>query len=193
MTPSQGGVAAGKEPSKGGADTSEAGASGLAAPAEKQLSEGEEQPWQRVKGKSKKKKKGNRSGKLSLFPPASPPRSGAVRKEADPGVAPSGDGKAKPREPFPSLASTPKGGVSQKSQSRGAEKALVGAGQGPQGERQDARRSPRDLTPKNTPSVRGAACGGSSADARPQDGEAQPASDDKVLRSGKKLGPPGAD
>ena len=173
-TTSQGNVAAGKEPSKGGADTSEAGVSGLAAPAEKQLSEGEEQPWQRVKGKSKKEKKGNRSGQLSLSPPASPLRSGAARKEADPGVA-----------------STPKGGVSQKGKSRGAEKALVGAGQGLQGEKQNARRSPRDLTPKSKPSVRGAACGGSPAD--DQDGEAQPASDDKVLRSGKKLGPPGAD
>ena len=160
-------MAAGKEPSKGDEDTSEAGASGVAAPAEKQLSEGEEQPWQGVKGKSKKEKKGNRSG--------------AAREEADTGAASSGGGKAKPREPVPSLASTPKGGVSQRGESRGAEKALAGAGQGLQGEKQDARRSPRDLTPKSKLSVRGAACGGSSADARPQDGEAQPASADKLL------------
>ena len=163
------------------------------APAEKQLREGEGQPWQQVKGKSKKEKKGNRSGQPSLFPPASPPRKGATRKEADPGVAPPGEEKAKPREPVPSLASTPKGGASQKGQSRGAEKELVGAGRGLQGEKQDARRSPRDLTPKNKPGVRGAACGGSSADARPQDGETQPVSGNKVLRSGKKLGPLGAD
>ena len=144
-------------------------------------------------GKSKKEKKGNRNGQPSSFPPASPPRSGATRKEADPGVAPAGEEKAKPREPVPSLASTPKGGVSQKGQSRGAEKALVGTGQGLQGGKQDARRSPRDLTPKNKPGVHGAACGRPSADARPKNGETQPVSDDKVLRSGKKLGPPGAD
>ena len=163
------------------------------APAEKQLSEGEGQPWQQVKGKSKKDKKGSRGGQPSLVPPASPPRSGTTRKEADPGVAPSGKEKAKPGEPVPSLTSTPKGGASQKGQPHDAEKELVGAGRGLQGEKRDARRGPRDLTPKNKPGARGAAGGGSPADARPQDGEAQPASDDKVLRSGKKLGPLGAD
>ena len=151
------------------------------APAEKQLSEGEGQPWQQVKGKSKKDKKGSWSGQPSLVPPASPPRSETTRKEAEPG------------EPVPSLTSTPKGGASQKGQPHDTEKGLVGAGRGPQGEKRDARRSPRDLTPKNKPGVRGAAFGGSSADVRPQDGETQPVSGDKVLCSGKKLGSLGAD
>jgi hypothetical protein len=187
------GAAIGKEPTTDGADPSEAGGSVSAAPAEKQLSEGEGQPWQQVKGKSKKDKKGSRSGQPSLFPTGSPPRSGTTRKEADPGVAPSGEEKAKPREPLPSLTSTPKGGASQKGQPRDAEKELVGAGRGLQGEKRDARRSPRDLTPKNKPGARGAAGGGAPADVRPQDGEAQPVSDVKMLRSGKKLGLLGAD
>ena len=187
------GAAIGKEPTTDGADPSEAGCSVSVAPAEKQLSEGEGQPWQQVKGKSKKDKKGSRGGQPSLFPPASPPRSETTRKEADPGVAPSGKEKANPGEPVPSLTSTPKGGASQKGQPRDAEKELVGVGRGLQGEKRDARRSPRDLTPKNKPGARGAAGGGAPADARPQDGEAQPVSDDKVLRSGKKLGPLGAD
>ena len=150
------------------------------APAEKQLSEGEGQPWQQVKGKSRKDKKGGRSGQPLLLPSASPPRSETTRKEAEPG------------EPVPSLTSTPKGGASQKGQPHDTEKGLVGAGRGPQGEKRDARRSPRDLTPKNKPGARDAADGGAPADARAQDGEAHPVSDDKVLRSGKKLGLQGA-
>ena len=146
-----------------------------------------------MKGKSKKDKKGSRSGQPSLFPPTSPPRSGTTRKEADPGVAPSGKEKAKPRESIPSPTSTPKGGASQKGQPHDAEKELVGAGQGLQGEKREARRSPRDLTPKGKPGARGAAGGGTPADVRPQDGKAQPVSDVKVLRSGKKLGLLGAD